>query len=149
VYALQALYQQDVNQTASQVALNSLWEVLVDGEGVDGERAPESDEVEFAQRIVRGVEQKQAEIDALIEASSTNWRLRRMPAVDRNILRIAAYELMSCEDIPATVSVNEAVELAKLFGSDDSRAFVNGIVDRIGRQVGRLPEGGARRRRDA
>jgi N utilization substance protein B len=61
-----------------------------------------------------------------------------MPVVDRNILRIAAFELIGCPDIPATVSINEAIELAKRFGSADSRAFVNGIVDRMARQLGRL-----------
>lgn len=149
VYALQALYYQDVGQVAPHKALNALWASLLDADGVDGERAPEAEETEFALRVVQGVEAKQAEIDALIESASTNWRLRRMPVVDRNILRIAAFELMTCDDIPATVSVNESVELAKLFGTDDSRAFVNGIVDRIGRQLGRLPEGGTgRRKRD-
>jgi N utilization substance protein B len=67
-----------------------------------------------------------------------------MPVVDRNILRMAAFELMKCQDIPPTVAINEAVELAKLFGTEDSRAFVNGIVDRIGRTTGRLAEGRGR-----
>ncbi|HMV66883.1 MAG TPA: transcription antitermination factor NusB [Myxococcota bacterium] len=147
IYALQALYHADHAQLRATQALQALWQSLLDGEGIDGERGPESDEIEFAQRLVRGVEEHGVAIDALIEQCSTNWRLRRMPVVDRNILRVAAFELMRCDDIPATVSINEAVELAKLFGTDDSRAFVNGIVDRIGRQVGRLPEG-ARRRRD-
>lgn len=148
IYALQALYHADHAQLRASQALQSLWQSLIDGEGIDQERAPESDEVEFTQRLVRGVEEHTAAIDALIEQCSTNWRLRRMPVVDRNILRLAAFELMRCEDIPATVSVNEAVELAKLFGTEDSRAFVNGIVDRLGRQVGRLPEGGRRRREE-
>lgn len=147
IYALQALYHVDLATVRAQPGLHALWDTLMDGEGVDGERAPESEEIEFAQRMVRGVEERREEIDALIEQCSTNWRLRRMPIVDRNILRLAAYELVACPDIPANVSVNEAIELAKSFGTEESRAFVNGIVDRIGRQVGRL-SAEPRRRRD-
>jgi N utilization substance protein B len=116
----------------------------MDGEGIEEARSPESEEVEFAQRIVTGVASKRDDIDALIEGSSTNWRMARMPVVDRNILRMAVYELMDCQDIPATVSINEAVELAKKFGASDSRGFVNGIVDRIARQRQRID--GKRRR---
>ena len=137
-YALQALFQEDVREVTVQAALADLWSGLMDGEGLDQSRPPESEEVEFAQRLCHGVDQNRREIDALIEECSTNWRLPRMPVVDRNILRMAAYELIGCADIPATVSINEAIELAKKFGAQDSRAFVNGIVDRMARQVGRI-----------
>jgi len=143
-YALQALFQADVRDVPVQSALNDLWSGLMDGEGIEEARTPESEEVEFAQRIVNGVADNRAGIDELIEGSSTNWRMARMPVVDRNILRMAVYELMECKDIPATVSINEAVELAKKFGTSDSRGFVNGIVDRIARQLRRID--GARRR---
>ena len=138
-YALQVLYTADIAGSGGQAALNELWSGLLDGEGMDPIKAPESEEVEFAQRLVLGVESRREEIDALIEECSTNWRLVRMPVVDRNILRMAAFELMGCDDIPATVSINEAVELAKRFGTAESRAFVNGIVDRMARTLGRLP----------
>ncbi len=141
-YALQALFEADLTGCTVASALNDLWGGLMDGEGIEGQRAPESEEMEFAQRLCGGVEQGRAELDRLIEEASTNWRLVRMPVVDRNILRIAAFELSECTDIPATVSINESVELAKTFGSGDSRAFVNGIVDRMARQLGRI---GARR----
>lgn len=141
-YAVQALYHADLSGIAVQDALNGLWSGLLDGEGIDEVRPPESAEVEFAQRLVRGVHSSRDELDALIERSSTNWRLARMPVVDRNILRIAAFELSECHDIPPSVSINEAVELAKEFGTTESRAFINGIVDRIARQIGRLPESG-------
>ena len=111
-FALQALYHSDLTDSAVQRALTDLWAGLLDGEGFDDERPHESEEVEFAQRLALGVHDDQAEIDALIETCSTNWRLARMPVVDRNILRLAAYELMRCDDIPATVSINEAIELA-------------------------------------
>lgn len=137
-YALQALFQADLREVTVSAALNDLWSGLMDDEGLDDSRPPESEEVEFAQRLARGVDERRAEIDTLIEDSSTNWRLVRMPVVDRNVLRIAAFELLACSDIPATVSINEAIELAKRYGSGDSRAFVNGIVDRIARHLGRL-----------
>lgn len=138
-FALQALYDADLAEIGGQEALTALWSGMIEGEGIDDNRAPESEEVEFAQRLVLGVHDKRPAIDELIESCSTNWRMPRMPVVDRNILRVAAYELLECADIPATVSINEAVELAKRFGTQDSRAFVNGIVDRMARQLDRIP----------
>ena len=135
-FALQALFEADLRDVSAATALNDLWSGLMDDEGMS--RPPESQEVEFAQRIVHGVEANRAAIDGLIEESSSNWRLGRMPLVDRNVLRMAAYELSQAVDIPVNVAINEAIELAKLFGTADSRAFVNGIVDRMARQLGRL-----------
>ncbi len=137
-FALQALYQADLMGISAMASLNHLWSGHLDGEGLDDTTPPDSEEVEFAQRLVEGTISDQESLDGLIESASTNWRLARMPLVDRNILRMAAYELKHCTDIPANVSVNEAIELAKQFGTADSRAFVNGIVDRMGRQLGRL-----------
>jgi N utilization substance protein B len=137
-YALQALYQADLGKIAVMDALQALWSGLMDDEGMDDLRPPESAEVEFAQRLVCGVSQHREAIDALIDECSTNWRLARMPVVDRNIVRLAGFELMECQDIPSNVSINEAIELAKRFGGADSRAFVNGLVDRMGRQLGRV-----------
>lgn len=137
-FALQALFEADLREVSVASALNDLWGGMMDGEGIEDAQPPESEEVEFAGRLARGVDEHRPRIDALIEESSLNWRLARMPIVDRNILRIAAFELLNCPDIPATVSINEAIELAKRWGSSDSRAFVNGIVDRVARQLGRL-----------
>ena len=137
-FALQALYQADLSEESLSTALAALWAGMVEGEGIGDSKPPESEEVEFAQRVAHGVEQHREPIDELIESCSTNWRLSRMPLVDRNVLRMAAFELMHCPDIPATVSINEAVELAKRFGTADSRAFVNGIVDRMARQLNRI-----------
>ena len=138
VFALSALYCADVRGITVASTLNDLWSALMDEEGIEGERAPESPEMEFATRLARGAEDTRDGIDALIDQCSTNWRLPRMPVVDRNILRLAAYELLECEDIPATVTINEAVELAKGYGTKESKAFVNGIVDRLARQLGRI-----------
>lgn len=137
-YALLALYNADLNDQTIPSSLASLWEGLIEGEGIDETRPAESEEIEFAQRLAHGVDAHREAIDSLIEECSTNWRLVRMPVVDRNILRLAAFELMECTDIPANVSVNEAIELAKKYGTKESRAFVNGIVDRMGRKLERL-----------
>jgi len=148
-YALQSLFHADLSGVAVTAALNALWAGMMDGEGIENPRAPESEEVEFAQRLAFGVQDRREAIDSLIESCSTNWRLVRMPVVDRNILRMAAFELMELVDIPATVTINEAVELAKRFGTAESRAFVNGIVDRMARQLGRLSRSSRRRGRDS
>lgn len=88
----------------------------------------------YADRLVLGVAKEQATLDAAIQAISSRWRLSRMALVDRNLLRLGAYELTALKDeVPRKVAINEAVELAKRFGSAESRAFVNGILDRVGR----------------
>lgn len=88
-------------------------------------------------KLVEGVAAHQEELDTLIRQYSEHWRLERMAAVDRNLLRLALYELLYRPDIPTKVVINEAVELAKRYGSDESGAFVNGILDRIRQTVGR------------
>ena len=75
------------------------------------------------------------ELDSVIQGSSLNWRLTRMAVVDRNVLRFAAYELLHCEDIPRKVTLNEAIEVGKRYGSEDSGAFINGVLDRIARST--------------
>ena len=137
-FALQALYQSELSGEPVRVALSALWAGSMDGEGIEDSRPPEGNEVEFTERLVLGVDAHRAAIDAVIEECSTNWRMPRMPLVDRNILRITGFELMHCADVPATVSMNEAVELAKRYGTAESRAFVNGIVDRMARNVQRV-----------
>jgi N utilization substance protein B len=94
---------------------------------------------EFAERIVLGVLDHGQEIDQLIKRFSKNWRLDRMNLVDRNILRMAIFELLYCNDIPPKVTLNEAVDLGKRYGSEDSGSFINGILDRIQKEVVRKP----------
>ena len=85
----------------------------------------------FAERLVAGVLEKKKDLDALIGKYATNWKISRMPIVDRNILRAGVYELLWMDDVPAKVTVNEAIELAKSFGDDDASKFVNGILDQV------------------
>jgi N utilization substance protein B len=85
----------------------------------------------FTKELLDGIDAHLDAINSLISQFSEHWRLDRMPIVDRNILRLAVYELLGRPDIPAKVSINEAVELGKKFGTEDSGAFINGILDRI------------------
>ncbi len=94
---------------------------------------------EFAERIVLGVLEHSQELDGLIERYSEHWRLDRMNIVDRNILRMATFELLHCDDIPPKVTLNEAIDLGKRFGSEDSGSFINGILDRIQKEAIKSP----------
>ncbi len=135
-FALQALYAVELAGLGGPAALSALWAGKL-GEDDAGYEAVTPDEMEFALEIVRGVVENREALDTRIEAASVNWRLARMPMVDRNILRLGAHELVVRTDIPASVSINEAIELAKRFGGADSKSFVNGILDRIAAEVGR------------
>ncbi|MBN1282701.1 MAG: transcription antitermination factor NusB [Proteobacteria bacterium] len=90
---------------------------------------------EFAEFLVSGVVAGREALDEAISGHSTNWKISRMAAVDKNILRMAVFELMSCPDIPAKVTINEAVEIAKKYGSAESGAFVNGILDNVAKGI--------------
>ncbi len=92
----------------------------------------------YADELVRGVEKDLTNVDETIRKASVNWRLERMARVDRNVLRLGAWELLHGKDVPRAVILDEAVELAKLFGSEESSAFVNGVLDRIAEDLGRV-----------
>lgn len=85
----------------------------------------------FFHRLVDGVRENRQTIDTVIEQFSSNWKISRMSCVDRNILRIAVFELLFCADIPPKVSINEAIDVGKRFGTEESGAFINGILDSI------------------
>jgi N utilization substance protein B len=119
----------------------------VEGSGVSADQAvqlfwrnfEEADPVgrEYADAAVRGVEESLGAIDEAITAASTHWRLERMARVDRNVLRLGTWELMKRLDVPRAVILDEAVELAKAYGTDESSAFVNGVLNRIAEALGR------------
>ena len=119
--ALQALYQIEMTGDISAGAVDSF---LNHFEGAANAK-------EFARRLVSGVVSQRSEIDRRIEQSTENWKLTRLAKVDFLILRLATYELVYCPDIPHNVSLNEAIEIAKRFGTDDSAAFINGVLDQI------------------
>jgi transcription antitermination factor NusB len=85
----------------------------------------------FTEQLVNGVLNNRQQIDLQIEELSHNWKLNRMSFIDRNILRIAIFELLSCDEIPPKVSINEAIEIAKIYGDKNSAAFINGILDQV------------------
>ncbi len=103
-----------------------------------------ADEREFAERLVHGVSGDRAALDRRIAEVARNWRVERMAVVDRNVLRLALFELLQEPTTPAAVVIDEAVEIAKKFGSSDSGAFINGVLDAIRRQL--APSAGARAR---
>lgn len=119
--ALQILYQMEVNPGDPHETLELFWKEFSPPEDVRG----------YAATIIGGVHRHQEEIDRLIEQYSEHWKLHRMDWVDRNLLRMGVFELIYCNDIPPKVALNEAVDLGKKFGSEDSGAFINGILDRI------------------
>lgn len=123
IEALQILFQLDLNQELStQKALKHFEDFYsLDKKQVD----------DFTHRLVMGVTEKLSDIDNVLKTASENWRPERMAAVDRNALRLGVYEILFCDDIPATVSINELIEVAKQFGSESSPSFINGILDKI------------------
>jgi len=133
--ALQVLYAADVSAPASPGEPPQLAEVF---ERVAAHFDLHGGAHAFAKELVLGVEAHRAEIDASITACARNWRIERMAAVDRNVLRLAAWELLHTET-PYSVVIDEAVDLAREFGSDASPAFVNGVLDAIARQRRETP----------
>ena len=127
--ALQALYQMDVTGGEPQVPAAELWQHFDETEPPEPSRT-------FAGEIVRGVLDTRARIDELIAESAEHWRLDRLSQIDRNILRIGAYELLCRRDVPPSVAIDEAIEIAKRFGNDESAVFVNGVLDHIASAVG-------------
>jgi transcription antitermination protein NusB len=124
--ALQMLYQMDMDgMDMSDAAVAQIvqlyWRDL----------AQNSDGQDFANALVHGCAQEHEHLDNTIRSVSQHWRLERMDRVDRNILRLGTYELLRLADVPRRVTLNEAVELAKRFGSESSPSFVNGVLDRI------------------
>jgi transcription antitermination protein NusB len=92
----------------------------------------------YAEEIVRGVSEHLAAVDARLTAASKNWRLERMSRVDRNLLRLSAWELMHQANVPRAVVIDEAVELSKAYGAEESPSFVNGVLDRVAEDLGRI-----------
>ena len=120
--AMQALFYMDIQNHASLQMLESFCENF---------RPPKRSHPFFL-TLVSGVLENRSEIDTLIERFSKNWKINRMSCVDRNVMRVAVYEMLYCEDIPPKVSINEAVDVGKKFGGEESGAFINGIMDSIG-----------------
>jgi N utilization substance protein B len=120
--ALQVLYQADLNSGLGPLEIRKFVERRVLGDTNLGA---------FTQGLIQGVRDNQPRIDALISEVAENWRIDRMAAIDRNILRLGAYEILHCPDVPTKVAINESLELAKRYSTAQSSRFVNGILDRL------------------
>ncbi|RMG70342.1 MAG: transcription antitermination factor NusB [Nitrospirae bacterium] len=125
-YALQLLYSYDLSgEVITGSSLKEFWK----------EHQHTEDVREFTEDLVFGTINNLEEIDELISSVTEHWDLKRMAAVDRNILRFATYELLFRDDIPAAVTLNEAIEIAKRFSSKESSSFINGVLDRITKKI--------------
>jgi N utilization substance protein B len=119
--AMQALFYMDMSQNDSNEILKNFCSNFT----------PPRKMLPFFLKLVNGVIQGKGEIDSIHERYSDNWKLSRMSCVDRNTMRVAVYELLYCHDIPYKVSINEAIDVGKKFGTKESGAFINGILDSI------------------
>lgn len=119
--ALQILYAIDINKADNNQTIADYWQFHQEDDIVK----------RFATDLVGGTVEKQQNIDGLIKRYTDNWRIERMAVIDRNIIRMATFELLFTEDIPPKVAINEAVELAKKYGDEESGRFVNGVLDKI------------------
>ena len=119
--ALQALFDMDMSKNGSEERIELFCENF----------SPPADVLPFFKGLFCGVKTNLKEIDALIEKFSSNWKISRISCVDRNVMRIAVYEMLYCEDIPSKVSINEAIEIGKKYGAEDSGSFINGILDSV------------------
>jgi N utilization substance protein B len=128
-YALQILFQADfTKKNIDNKDFEVFWSDKKEGGNVK----------EFTEAIVRGTLEKLNEIDEMLERVAENWILKRMAAVDRNILRFAAYEILYRNDIPSAVTINEAIEIAKKYSSTESAPFINGVLDRLAKEIGKI-----------
>lgn len=129
--ALQLLYQVDLTGDRGEAAFASYWKSWPEGEQDPRTR-------EFAESLVRAVLTDAERIDAAIDAASVNWDLERFSRVDLNLLRLAVAELLGSPEVPAPVVINEAVEIARRFSDSKAAAFINGVLDRVAREAGRI-----------
>ena len=125
--AVQILFQYDIHGQAGPW-LDDFWIQYPMAEELRG----------FAERLVAGVRDHRKELDTLIGSFATNWKVNRMPIIDRNILRMGCFELLHVPEVPAKVTLNEAIELAKSFGDEEASKFINGILDKVLRSDARL-----------
>ena len=119
--AIQFLFQHDVHAGKKPELEGDFWEL----------RPSTANVREFSEALIKGVLANQEAIDERIRKYTANYELNRIAVVDRNVLRVAIYEMLFCNDVPPVVSINEAIEIAKKFGAEESGRFVNGILDRV------------------
>jgi N utilization substance protein B len=124
-WAVQLLFQLDLNPSAIDGALKEFWSTT----------ESDSKSRDFAEKLVRGVCANREQIDEALSSFTSNWELHRIGVVERNVMRMSIFELLYCDDVPAVVSINEAVDLAKFFSVRESGRFVNGVLDRARKEL--------------
>ncbi len=123
--ALKMLYAWEVSKNPVERVIDTYWRDF----------EPQQEGREFSDQIFRGTVEHLQELDRAIQQASAHWKLNRMAALDRNLLRLATFELFYLEDVPKRVTLNEAIEIAKRFGTEDSWAFINGVLDKLAQSV--------------
>lgn len=137
--AVQSLYQMEMNAVTAQEAVDMLVEESRDSDNEIGVDAGDAARTEaFARELVAAVAERKAAIDDMLQQYLTGWQVERLSRVDRQILRLACYELVFRDDVPPKAAINEAIELAKHFGTEESGKFVNGVLGRILESLDRL-----------
>ena len=122
--ALQLLFQAEATERSVQEVLDGAY-ALSDDEPLD----------DFGRLLALGADEHRQEADSIIGRSSTNWTVERMPSVDRNLLRLAVYEMLYVDEVATAVTIDESVELAKAYGTDESSRFVNGLLGRVAQEI--------------
>ena len=125
--ALQVLYQIDMSGTEPRRALGLFWQSF----------EPQADTREFTTELVEGTYKERERLDRMIADAAEHWRIGRLPKVELNLLRMSVYELLSYPHISANVTINEAIEIARLYCGDDAPTFINGVLDRVAAVVGK------------
>lgn len=133
--ALQLLYEIDTTQKSIQDLLKEKLHLRFPVETEPLEETESNQVLDFAISLIQGVMEHKTSIDQTIERYATHWKISRMAKVDRNILRLATFEMQYCPEVPTSVSINEAIDLAKTYGSEDSSAFINGVLDQIAKSL--------------
>ncbi|MFH2067147.1 MAG: transcription antitermination factor NusB [Pseudomonadota bacterium] len=124
-FAMQALFDMDMSRDSSDERFSLFCQNF----------DPPEKARPFFIKLYKGVVEHRADIDSMIDQFSSNWKIERISCVDRNVMRIAIYEMLYCDDIPAKVSINEAIDIGKRYGTDESGAFINGILDSIRKMI--------------
>ena len=130
-FALQVLYQVDLSGVTPQQALASFWQVF----------EPKANSREFTNELVEGTWRERERIDKMIANVAENWRLGRLPRVELNLLRLGVYEILSYPQLSPGVTINEAIEIARLYCGDEAPTFINGVLDRVATMVGKKAQG--------
>ncbi|MGO4544309.1 transcription antitermination factor NusB [Paenibacillus sp. 2TAB23] len=129
--AVSSLYQMEMNEVSASDAVDMLMEELRHDNEIEADPAEASSTDEFSRELVSGVMEHRQAIDGMLQQYLTGWQIDRLSRVDRQVLRLACYEMVFRDDVPPKATINEAIELAKHFGTEESGKFVNGVLGKL------------------